>query len=58
MYIYIYIYILLLLLLLFTCAIPISDSLKTPVLLYFEKESHTINQKSRALSDFLKIIYD
>ena len=38
------------------CSFPIYDWLKTPVLLYFEKKSHIINQKSRALSDFLKII--
>ena len=41
------------------CSFPISDCLKTPVLLYFEKKkSYAINQKSRALSDFLKTIYD
>ena len=40
------------------CSFLISDWLKTPVLLYFEKKSYMINQKSRALSDFLKIIYD
>ena len=38
------------------CSFPISDWLKTPVLLYFEKKSHMIHQKRRALSDFLKII--
>ena len=40
------------------CSFPISDWLKTPVLLYFEKKSYMINQKSRALCNFLKIIYD
>ena len=34
------------------------DRSKTPVLLYFEKNSYMINQKSRALWDFLKIMYD
>ena len=36
----------------------ISDWLKTAALLYFEKKSYMINQKSRALCDFLKIVYD
>ena len=40
------------------CSFPISDRLKTPGTLYFEKKSRMINQKSRALCDFLKIIYD
>ena len=40
------------------CSFPISDCLKTPVLLYFEKKLYMTNQKSRALSDFLKIVYD
>ena len=40
------------------CSFPIFDWSKTPVLLYFEKNSYMINQKSRALSDFLKITYD
>ena len=34
------------------------DWLKTPVLLYLQKKSYMINQKSRTLSDFLKIICD
>ena len=40
------------------CSFPISDWLKTPVLLYFEKKSHMINKRNRTLSDFLKIIHD
>ena len=40
------------------CSFPVYDWLKTPVLLHFHKKSHMINQKSRALYDFLKIIYD
>ena len=36
------------------CSFPIFDWSKTPVLLYFEKKSYTINQKSRALSYFLE----
>ena len=39
-------------------AFPIFDWSKTPVLLYFKKKSYMINQKSRALTNFLKIIYD
>ena len=40
------------------CSFQISDWLKTAALLYFEKKSYMINQKSRALCDFLKIVYD
>ena len=40
------------------CSFHISDSLKTPALLYFEKKLHMINEKSRGLSEFLKITYD
>ena len=37
------------------CSFSTSDWLKKPVLLYFERKSHIINQKSRALSEFSKI---
>ena len=40
------------------CSFPICDWLKAPVLLYFEQKPHMINQKSKAMCDFLKIIYD
>ena len=40
------------------CSFPISDWLKAPVPLHFEKKLYMINQKSRASPDFLKIIYD
>ena len=39
------------------CSFSIFDWLKTPAQLFFEKD-HVVNQKSRALSDFLKIEYD
>ena len=36
------------------CSFPISDWLKTPILLYFEKKRYMINHNAQNSSDFLK----